>query len=556
MLNNNWFIPLFLTLSLLPVALMLLCAGLAWLLAKRMPVGWRVLKGISLCASVLAALGLLLQCWGKSGAIFTSCQPLLPGLCGNLSIAWISLLVQALGTVIISFSARYLEGEPRQARYAMALCGVLAAVHLLLLADHWAILIGAWASVGLALHPLLCCYEDRPFAALAAHKKFLADRLADILLIAAAVLAIQASGSGSITTLLLQVQTQGANLQVQWCAMLLVIAVAIRTALLPLHGWLIQVMEAPTPVSALLHAGVINLGGMVLIRFAPLFEQVPAARYLLLILGLLSTALASFVMLTRISIKVRLAWSTLAQMGFMLLECAVGLYQLALLHLLGHSLYKAHTFLSAGNAVEQASLRDLHGSTVPRLWSLLLAPLLCLAMLSAVNWSPMLLTSATGSLHDAPHVWPWWWSVVLALAWAPMLWLRNPQHPRQQAGFHLLAGLLLATLLSLLALLAHALPLGITNLPHDVDGVIVAALMSLIYSGTALLQLPAWRTRMEPLRRQSYAGFYLDEAITRLTLWLWPVRLPPASRRDGSRVTSQDQDLSFSASTKTHFIRS
>ncbi|MBB3212568.1 NAD(P)H-quinone oxidoreductase subunit 5 [Herbaspirillum sp. Sphag1AN] len=541
MLTDHWFIPLMLTLALLPAALMLLCAALAWRLGNRMPAGWPLLKGISLVATVVAALSLLLQWWSGSAETSASSQPLLPGLCISLSAAWVGLLVQALGTVIISFSARYLQGESRQARYAAALCGVLTAVHLLLLADHWALLIAAWAGVGLALHPLLCCYEDRPFAALAAHKKFLADRLADLLLIAAAVLAVQSTGSGTISTLLAQVQTHGADVKLQWCAVLLALAVAIRTALLPLHGWLIQVMEAPTPVSALLHAGVVNLGGMVLIHFAPLLAQVPVARYLLLVLGLLSTALAGFVMLTRISIKVRLAWSTLAQMGFMLLECAVGLHQLALLHLLGHSLYKAHTFLSAGNAVEQAGLRDLQGTSVPRVWSLLLAPLLCGAVLSAVNWSPSLMAGFVTNMHGTESVWPWWWTVVLALAWAPMLWLRNTQNSQLggQQLFHLLTGLLLATLLSLLALLAHALPLGVVSTPHEPDGMIVIVIMSLIYLGTALLQLPAWRARLEPLRRQSYAGFYLDEAITRLTLWLWPVRLPPASRRDGSHVSPQ-----------------
>ena len=199
MLPDYWLTPLTLILSLLPAVLMLLCAGLAGWFGKRMSTCWPWLKTISLAASVLAAFNLLLQCWSGAGAdpTLNSCRPLLPGLCGSLSVAWVSLLVQALGSVIISFSARYLEGEPRQGRYAMALCGVLTAVHLLLLADHWAILIIAWASVGLALHPLLCCYEDRPFAALAAHKKFLADRLADLLLIAAAVFAMQASGSGS-----------------------------------------------------------------------------------------------------------------------------------------------------------------------------------------------------------------------------------------------------------------------------------------------------------------------------------------------------------------------
>lgn len=98
------------------------------------------------------------------------------------------MLVQALGGVVGVFSARYLDGEPRQARYAAALAAVLGGVQVLLLADHWAVLIAAWAGIGLALERLLCFYADRPFALLAAHKKRVADRAADGLLVAAAAL--------------------------------------------------------------------------------------------------------------------------------------------------------------------------------------------------------------------------------------------------------------------------------------------------------------------------------------------------------------------------------
>ncbi|HEY9511069.1 MAG TPA: proton-conducting transporter membrane subunit, partial [Rhodanobacter sp.] len=182
----------------------------------------------------------------------------------------LAALVQLLGTVIGAFSARYLEGEAGQRRYAAALTGVLVAVHLLLLADHWLVLIAAWALIGIALQHLLCFYHDRPFARLAAHKKRLADRLADGLLLAAALLAWHEVGSGSLNDLAAHVAAQGASSALQGSALCVALAVILRTALLPVHGWLIQVMEAPTPVSALLHAGVVNLGGFVLIRFATL----------------------------------------------------------------------------------------------------------------------------------------------------------------------------------------------------------------------------------------------------------------------------------------------
>ena len=102
-----------------------------------------------------------------------------------------------------------------------------------------------------------------------------------------------------------------------------------------------------------------------MIRFAPLLEHAALARGLLLAFGLVTAVLAGMVMLTRVTIKVRLAWSTVAQMGFMLVECALGLYTLAALHLIGHSLYKAHAFLSASTVVRQTRLQALHTASAP-----------------------------------------------------------------------------------------------------------------------------------------------------------------------------------------------
>lgn len=338
---------------------MLMLAAMALALCHKGSVAtlWRwmlILSGAALAGSVLAAIAAMAGIGRLDHAGWLKASPM--GLC-------MGVLVQLLGTVIAAFSARYLEGEPGQPRYMAALAGVLAAVHVLLLADHWIVLAIAWALVGIALQHLLCFYPDRAFASLAAHKKQMADRVADVLLVGAAALAWLEVGSGSLSALWAYIARDGMSPLLHASAVLLTLAVILRTALLPVHGWLIQVMEAPTPVSALLHAGVVNLGGFVLIRFAPLLENAAAARVVLVVFGLGTAVLAGMVMLTRISIKVRLAWSTVAQMGFMLLECGLGLYTLAALHLVGHSLYKAHVFLSASNAVRQARLQAMHSAT-------------------------------------------------------------------------------------------------------------------------------------------------------------------------------------------------
>lgn len=490
--------------ALLPFALMLLAVMPAT--SASGGTAWRRFRVLAPAAFAAAGVSLLLQ-------VADVAAPLPTGLGLSLAGTWVALLVQLLGTVIGIFSSRYLEGEAGQRRYVAALAAVLAGVHLLLLADHWVVLIAAWAAVGAALQRLLCFYPDRPFALLAAHKKRLADRLADVLLVVAAALTWNEVGSGAFGDLWRHLQAGAPSAALQASAVCLALAVALRTALLPVHGWLMQVMEAPTPVSALLHAGVVNLGGFVLIRFSPLLEAVPAARWLLVALGLATAMLAGLVMLTRVSIKVRLAWSTAAQMGFMVMECGLGLYTLALLHLIGHSLYKAHAFLAASSAVEDTRLRMMRIPALPSAASLVLAPLATAAVVAA------LVALMPGA------AWPLWWSGVLALAWAPLLWC--PAGAAQPSGLVLrvLAGLGMVAALTAAALVGHLLPFGVQDLPDPAAGGVALAGMAVLYACLATLQvranaLPTWR-------RWSYAGFYVDEIATRAALRLWPARWTP-----------------------------
>ncbi|NMM11684.1 MAG: NADH-quinone oxidoreductase subunit L [Polaromonas sp.] len=472
---------------------------------------WRNLTMLSVVALVFTVLAVFMA---------ANLQSFLPWLRPTRLGTGLAVLVQLLGTVIAVFSSRYLEGERRQRRYMAALAGVLATVHLLLLADHWAVLIAAWALVGVALQHLLCFYPDRPFALLAAYKKRIADRIADIFLLGAAALAWSQVGSGSISDLGGHIGREGMSTGLQLSAVGLVLAVILRTALLPVHGWLIQVMEAPTPVSALLHAGVVNLGGFVLIRFAPLLEQATAARSLLIAFGLGTAVLAGLVMLTRISIKVRLAWSTVAQMGFMVLECGLGLYTLAALHLIGHSLYKTHAFLSASTVVRETRLQFMRGTTSPAPLSLLLAPALAVGTVLLIQ----------GVISAA--AWPWWWSAVMGLAWAPLLWLSAQRTGTREIFLHVLSGLLMIAGLTLAALFAHTLPLGIQDLPHQTLGLVSLLGMAALYLCLVVLQLRPQSLRA--WRRWSYAGFYVDEAYTRLALTLWPGQWTPQAHNTAS----------------------
>ena len=487
------------------MALAALCAGWPGLATRAR---WQVFLALSYVAAGTALLALAVV----PAATATDAW-LLPGRVGLV----LALLVQALGTVIGAFSSRYLEGEPGQRGYVVALAVVLGAVQLMLLANHWLVLVPAWAVVGIALRRLLCFYPERPFALLAAHKKQIADRVADALLVAAAALAWREVGSGSFTALWAHLAAHGASTALQACALCLVGAAILRSALFPVHGWLIQVMEAPTPVSALLHAGVVNLGGAVLIRFAPLLGEVPPAQWCLVAAGLATAILAGMVTLTRVSIKVRLAWSTVAQMGFMLLECGLGLYTLALLHLVGHSVYKAHAFLSASSAVRTSRRQRLHAPGAPGAASLLLAPIAGTVL--------VLLVVAGVARTTGDAAWPLWWSIVLGFAWAPLLW-----HPRGAAATATwAAGAAGVVVLTALAALVHHLPLGVVDAPHAAAGAVAAAGMAGLCLAVALVHLrPA---AMADWRRWSYAGFHVDAFFTRLTLRLWPAAWAAHSQR-------------------------
>lgn len=480
----------------------LLSGGLSWQHDR----GWRLFKGLTitaLLATVVSAGIVAVHAWSAPPASFS-----LFGLFVSPLQAMMASLVQLLGWVIGQFSARYLEGEAKQKNFVTALSLVLASVHVLLIADHWLLFVAAWSAIGFCLKHLLCFYAERPFALLASHKKTVADVLADSLLILTALIAYVETGSAHISVFVAHVASHGLSQLSSWCALLLVVVVVLKTALLPVHGWLIQVMEAPTPVSALLHAGVVNLSGYVLIRFAPLFEQATLARHVLLAIGLVTSLFASLVMFTRVSIKVRLAWSTVAQMGFMVVECALGLYTFAALHLLGHSIYKAYAFLSAAEIVTHTRVQRMAGKSVFAKLSLILAPGLTTLLVFAVQYS-------TGA-----QLWPAWWSLVLALAWAPLLWQAVGQSSSLRLQ-SLLFGTLLTLLLTLVSVLFHHLPLGIQDHPDLAAGWLTVLAMAMLYAATIMIQwMPA---RLDALHRWVYAGFYLDEFYTRWVLRLWPV---------------------------------
>ena len=297
------------------------------------------------------------------------------------------LLVSFIGWVVVRYAATYLDGEARQGAFTGWLCMTLAAVLVLVLSGNLVQLVLAWVATSLFLHRLLLFYPDRIAAQRAAAKKFVTARLGDVALICAAVLLTLAYGTTDIAQILSAARAgNGGGLAIA-AAGFLAAAALLKSAQFPMHGWLTEVMETPTPVSALLHAGVINAGGFLLIRFADVMLLAPGVLAVLVMIGGFTALFGGLVMLTQPAVKTSLAWSTVAQMGFMILECGLGLFPLALLHIVAHSLYKAHSFLASGGAVDLIAANRRPGPVaIPKAGAVGRAFLLALAIYAVVGF--------------------------------------------------------------------------------------------------------------------------------------------------------------------------
>jgi NAD(P)H-quinone oxidoreductase subunit 5 len=262
------------------------------------------------------------------------------------------LLVSFIGWVVVRYASNYLDGEPRQSAFTAWLCLTLAAVLTLVTAGNLTQLVASWVATSVFLHRLLLFYPQRVAAQRAARKKFVTARVGDAALIGAAVLLLINYGTTDLAQILSAARTGAGNAYTLGADALLAVAALLRSAQFPTHGWLTEVMETPTPVSALLHAGVVNAGGFLLIRFANVVVLSHSVLAVLVMIGGFTALFGGLVMLTQPTVKTSLAWSTVAQMGFMVLECGLGLFPLALLHIIAHSLYKAHSFLVSGAAVD------------------------------------------------------------------------------------------------------------------------------------------------------------------------------------------------------------
>ncbi len=416
------------------------------------------------------------------------------------------LLSTVLFAVICRYSRRYLDGDPGQGRFYGWLCATGSCVFALILAQNLLLFALAWLATSLSLHQLLQFYPDRPGALLAARKKFLISRLGDCALAGALILTYRVFGTWDFATLFAAAGKLRAGGEipagVSLAACLLAFAAMLKSAQFPFHSWLPDTMETPTPVSALMHAGIINAGGILVIRLSPIVSLSPLALAALAAVGAFTALFGSVVALTQASVKRCLAFSTVAQMGFMMLECGLGAFHLALLHLVAHSLYKAYSFLSSGSVVatEPARAERAPGAA---------------ALIAGLSPAALVWLANMERFHE-PVL-----SGIFFLGLAQLLWGAG-------RGWRALTGVLTGACIAVLYFgleAAAAAVVAPVHVPQNqlLEGAILAAFLV-----TAVVQSQLPRIRQKEAAGTFYIharnGFYFNTLANRVTMALWPVR--------------------------------
>lgn len=274
------------------------------------------------------------------------------------------LLVFVLTSTLVvqTFATRSLRGDAARSRFfAASGCAATATATLVVAADLWT-MAAAWVLVSVST-ALLLRHDGRPSAAAASRRATQAFLVGDVAVLLAAVAASTTVGTVTLRPEAMSGLAGSGDRVFGLVSLTGVLAVAAalaaisRCALPPAQTWLPMSVAAPTPSSAVLHAGIVNGGGVILIRFAPVIGVSWFATGLVLVAGCAGVLMGSAVARTRADVKTSLAWSTVSQMGFMVVQCATGLFGPALLHMVAHGMYKSNLFLGSGSVLEHGLRR-------------------------------------------------------------------------------------------------------------------------------------------------------------------------------------------------------
>jgi NADH-quinone oxidoreductase subunit L len=273
-------------------------------------------------------------------------------LTDQLSISFV-LLITGVGSLIHIYSIGYMAHDTDRRRFFGYLNLFIAAMLLLVLADNYLVLYVGWEGVGLASYLLIGFWQQRPSAAVAAKKAFIVNRVGDAGLSLAIMLMFSEFGTTSFTGVFGTVGQSGSGVTTA-LGLLLLLGACGKSAQVPLQSWLLDAMEGPTPVSALIHAAtMVTAGVYLLVRSNPILALSPTARLGITVVGAVTLLFGALIGCAKDDIKKALAGSTMSQIGYMTLAAGLGPagYVFAIAHLLAHGFFKAGLFLGAGSVM-------------------------------------------------------------------------------------------------------------------------------------------------------------------------------------------------------------
>ena len=294
--------------------------------------------GIGLSLSIL----LMTYCYGENTPFYFM------GLKADGLSFLMTSLIFFVSTVVHQFSIRYMAGDRNYSVYYYKLALITCSAAIMALADQAILFFSAWCLSNCLLISLMIHKQQWAAAAYSGKIAFRTLLGGAALLLIAIILMYLETGSLSISN----ITQQATHSPLMLMALILcIISAMTQSALWPFHRWLTSSLNSPTPVSAIMHAGLVNGGGFLLVRFAPMLCEHTLLLNLIFVVGVISAVIGTLWKLVQSDVKRMLACSTMGQMGFMMVQCGLGLFPAAIAHLIYHGLFKAFLFLSAGSAV-------------------------------------------------------------------------------------------------------------------------------------------------------------------------------------------------------------
>ncbi|MZH02785.1 MAG: NADH-quinone oxidoreductase subunit L [Nitrospinae bacterium] len=341
---------------------------LIWAFGKQVPDHVAKIGVVATVSSFVVSVWALIYV-SANGPIHLMLWPLSPesssvlkvGMLVDRLAAVMMVLITSVSTVIHVYSIRYLEGDPGYARFFALLSFITFVILSLVSSPNLFMLFVFWQLLSWSLYLILAFnFPNRP-ACQNAFKTYFVHRVGDVGFLCGIFLAYKYFGTLEFTELFAaaaehpqMISLFSGSLEISAVtaiALLIFLGAIAKSSQFPLHVWLPDTMDSPTPVSALMHAGIINAGGFLLNRLAPFYALSPNTLHIVFVVGLLTVVMGASMMLAQNDIKKTLGYSTMGQMGYMIMECGLGAFALAIFHLIAHGLFKASLFLSAGTGI-------------------------------------------------------------------------------------------------------------------------------------------------------------------------------------------------------------